>query len=500
MFSYVMQLLYRVQSTPIQKLLVVALIVLIAAVLLVSLARWLHRRRQDRPESWTGLLTDSMGSILKILIGLGVVGAICLHLRFLSEEFTRQRGGVTASNYAAVKDIWGRPHVQRELNAYLATYTTRFYDKDGLELDPEKLRASSQPIGFRKVEQETIIPGNPIAAADHLVTVTMNYRRKGAAWYPCFEVDGTFSYVLRNFSSEPAKALFDFPLPSNQGLVDDLTVTVDDKPPPAQVVVSAERLTWGQPIAAGAEHRLLIRYHSRGMDFLRLDPGSERQFASYRFQLRCVGVGKADLNYPIGCMTPTEVRSEGADTVLDWKLQNALTRFGMGLIVPRKTQGGYYVGRILAAAPWGLVLLLAMVIVTFAATGRAVQWVPLAVMALGYELHYLLAAHLADYAPGLAGAMILSGAALIALIVVLELAWADRFAAWTTVAFFVLFVVVYPLLRISGHDGLLMSVLYVLLLGYVVAVLIGRRRRTAPLGGEALRDLPAGRQVEPTAA
>jgi hypothetical protein len=475
MFSYLSRVLSRFQSAPIQKIALAALAVLVAAVLLGSLIRWLRRRRQDRPERWTGLIVGGLGDLLKVLVGLAALAVICLHLRFSAEEFTRLRGGVSQRNHEAVKTIWGRPHVQGEMHAQLAYYTTHFYDKDGLELDGEKLKAATQPIGFRKQEVEHTVPGNPVAETDHEVTVWMNYRRKGSAWYPCFETNWRLKYRVVNFSGRDVKAVFNFPLPAGQGLVDQLTVSVDGQPPRSQVVAAGEKLTWGLPMAPGLEHEVVVSYHSRGMDYLRFEPGAGRELRNYKLRMLCQGIGEGDINYPIGCMTPTLTQARGEDTLLEWKLDGAFTRLGMGLIVPKKTQAGYYVGRILAAAPWGLVLMLSMVLVTRVVAGLGVRWVPLALLGLGYHLHYLLTGHLAD-SLGLAVGLAISAAALTAVMALMEFAFSDRAVALGTVGFFALFILAYPLLRISESHALLMTVLYVLLLAYVVVLLVRRHR------------------------
>lgn len=481
MFSYLLRFLYRFQSKPVQKILLAALAVVIVAVVLGSFARWVRRRREDRRESWTGLVVAAVGDALKVLIGLAVLAGICLHMRFQSEEFARQRGGVSERAHHAVKTIWGRPHVQRELGARMVYSTTHFYDKDGMELDAEKLKATSQPIGFRKEETEHTVPGDPILQADHQITLWMNYRKKGSAYYPTFETDCAFRYRVRNLAGRQLTARFDFPLPQEQGLVDRLAVTVDGENIARQFLVEGGSLSWEMPMAAGQEQEIAISYHSRGLGHLRLDPGAGRQLRKYRLRLLCRGIAEDQINYPVGCMTPTAKTAEGDSTVLLWDLDQAVTRLGMGVIVPKKKQAGYYVARVLAAGPWGLTLLLAVVIVTHLATARSLNWVPLALLAAAYHLYYLLAAHIGDYWPGLAGGMVLSGIAAAGMMALLYLKSAQRFVAWAVVALFVFFCFVYPLMRISEHEGLLLSILYVALLGYLVALVIGRRRRvTAP--------------------
>jgi hypothetical protein len=494
MFSYLTSLLQRFQSKPVRTVALTALIVVIVAVLLGSLVRWLRRRRQDRPESWTGLLVDSIGAVLKLLIGLGALGAMGLHLSFQATEFQRLRGGTSQRNYHAVTTIWGRPHVQRELSVRLTYDTTHFYDKDGLEIDPARLEAATQPVGFRKKTVEHTIPGNPIARADHEFVLRTNYRRKGGAWYPGFETDATFSYRIENFADREAMAQFHFPLPAGQGLVDRIRVVLDGKTVEQKLLINEAGIRWNMPIPQGGKHELILQYHSRGLEYLRFEPGSARELESYRLRMVCRGIRAEQINYPVGCMTPTEKIAEKTDkdaagrpvtvTTLAWNLDRALTRLGMGVIIPRRKQPGYYVARVLAAAPWGLLLLLAMVLVTYAATRRMPHWLPLALLAVAYHLYYLLMAHVGDYAPGLVGGMIISGVVLTGLMAAFQLLFCRRFHAVATLALFGVFAVVYPLIRISGCEGLLLTILYVVLLAYVIALLIRFRRPRVPADGE----------------
>jgi hypothetical protein len=486
MFSYLTSLLYRFQSKPVRSIALAALIVLIVAVLLGSLARWLRRRRQDRPESWAGLLVGSIGSVLKVLIGLAVMTAICLHLSFQSTEFARRRGGTSARNEGAVRTIWGREHVQRELSVSLTYETTHFYDKDGLELDPNRLKAATQPVGFRKQVVQHTIPGNPIVEADHEFLIETNYRMKGGAWYPGFETVASFSYKIENFADRQATGDFTFPMPAGQGLVDRIEVILDRVPVSQKLLINESGIRWKMPMKIGVRHDLTIKYHSRGLNDLRFEPGSGREMEKYRLKMVCRGIPKGEVNYPIGCMTPTEEITEKSEkddrgneipvTTLGWDLDRAVTRLGMGIIIPKKQQPGYHVARVLAAAPWGLILLLAMVVVTHLATGTTPHWLPLALLAMGYHLYYLLMAHIGDYAVGLLGGMILSGLVLTALTALFQLVWCRRFHALATLAMFVVFCAAYPLVRISDYEGLLLTVLYVLLLAYVIALLIFFRR------------------------
>lgn len=90
-------------------------------------------------------------------------------------------------------------------------------------------------------------------------------------------------------------------------------------------------------------------------------------------------------------------------------------------------------------------------------------------------------AHIGDYAPGLIGGMVIAGVILTALTALLQFRRTDRFAAIATVALFVVFCEAYPLIVISDDQGLLRTILYVVLLAYAMALLIRRGPAEAPV-------------------
>ena len=483
MFYHLSRLLGKLQAKPVQSLVIAALVVVIVSVIVYRLAVWLRRRRTAN-KSWLMFVSDASGSVVKVLIGLVVVAAMALHLSFEAVEFERQRGGVTERNYRAVQTIWGRPHIQEELSAKLTYWTEHTYNKDGLEIDPEKLKATTQPVGFRKAEKEHTFKGNPIVSTDHEIALSLNYRRKGGAMYPGFDTACQFRYRLLNFSDRQLKAVLSFPLPARQGLVDDLAIMIDDQPYDRPLEISGDTVGWQIDMAPGDARGVTVSYRSRGLDYLRFDPGSGRELANYRVRMICEGIAPEELDYPIGCMTPTSIEQEDGATVLTWQLGRAVTRLGMGLIVPKPEQAGYHVARVLAAAPWGLVLLMGLVTVTYLTAGSKLRWAALLLLAVAYHLYYLLMAHIGDYRPGLTGAMVIAAISLTSLVTIVQLSFYRGLSRWAPVGVFLVFSIVYPLLRISEDAGLLTTCLYVVLLGYVVvlAATVGRRSRGG--GGE----------------
>ena len=477
MFHHLSKFLYKLDAKPVQLIAMAGLALVVGSIIVWRFAAWMRERRTAR-ESWLGLVGDALGAVVKVLLGLTVLAVMALHLSYQAVEFERARGGVTQRNYDAVQMIWGRPHLQRELSAKLVYYTEHYYNKDRLEIDLEKIKASSEVVGYRKEEKEHTLKGSPVVSADHLIELSMNYRRKGGALYPGFDTVCRFTYRLVNFDSRPMEAKLSFPLPSRQGIVDDLTILVDGEEYDRPLEFSGETVGWKLDMAPGAARGIEVFYRSRGLGHLRFEPGSGRELSNYRVKMVCKGISVSELDYPIGCMTPTSVEKAGNDTVLTWQLKRAVTRMGMGLIVPEPKQAGYYVAKVLSAAPKGLVLLLAMLLVTLLTAGGSVRWMPLALVAAAYHLYYLLAANIGDYAPGLIGGMVIAGTALTLLVLLVQMTFYRGLCRWAPVGLFVVFCVIYPMLVITGSASLLLSILYVAMLAYAASLVVLARIRS----------------------
>ena len=76
MFSYFSRFAYRFQDQPLRTAAMAALAILVLAIMLASVGRWLRRRRQDQPDRWPALVTGSLGAVLKVLIGLAVLALL----------------------------------------------------------------------------------------------------------------------------------------------------------------------------------------------------------------------------------------------------------------------------------------------------------------------------------------------------------------------------------------------------------------------------------------
>ena len=479
MFSYLRSLVVEYHSKPAVSFLTLAVALLICSVLLVSAVQWLKRRRQHQPTHWTSLITGSLSNVLKTLIGIVVLVVLCLYMRYESSEFSRKQGGMSDRNYQAVQMIWGRPHVQNELSARLYTTTTKYYDKDGLEFDAEKLKNSEKLIAYNERTVQQTLTGNWIRKANHQIDLTMNYRTKGGASYPGFEVDCVFRYALTNSSKKDADASIQFPMPQRQGLVDHLKFLVDGKDITPLVSISSSSISYPCSLKSGQSIQVEIQYHSRGLGHIQILPGSSHKLDSYELTMNCRGVDGSRIDYPVGCMTPSVKSQAGDDLLLQWSLKDAVTRFGMGAILPKRKAPSANAASMLKAAPWGLLLLVGMVLSTHLLTRRPIAYALLLVLSLTYVAAHLLMANIGDYAPGVLGGLIIAGAVLTSLTGVLWLRRTDRLMAISTIVFFVIFTIGWPFISVQNTGDLLKSILYVLLLGWIVYLLV-RQRNVLP--------------------
>ena len=449
----------------------IAFLVLVGSVVALTARSLVERSRGWARHGIFAIIAGVSAGVFKTLVGVALVAGLCLHLIGQSREFQHTHGRVSEANYQAVQGIWGRPHVQKELRVILKAEEEV---KQTIEL-PDG--SPARTITRKEWRQ---LPTNAITAADVNVTIKMDYRRKGSAYYTTFRDEAEFNYTVENPHPKPVSAEFTFPLSEDQGLFDDLRVAANGADMSRSMYCEYGNIHWKLGIPAGEKAVVTIAYRSRGMEYFYYQMPDLREIRNFRMQLLLEGVRPSEVNYPERCMTPTEQiveRPEG--TLLEWKLDRAVTTRGMGVSLPGKRQPGYYVARLLKESPWGLVLLLTMVLVTRFATHRDVQPVPLALLAVAYHLFYTFMSYLSDYRPGFAGGFAISFLALGLLVTAFQLLWEGKgFVSWATLSFFAVFTVIYPLINTSReHAGLLLNILYVLLLAYAVCVGIAFRSR-----------------------
>ncbi len=430
------------------------------------------------------------GTMAALLMGL--LWAFRAVLGDNASTFGAEHGRVSEANFKSVQTIWGAPHVQQELAVH--HYRKVVEREEQFRDDP------TLPPVFREVEREELVDQDSITRARGSVVVVPNQRKKGSGVYSGFEASFDVEYEVANPSSYTTRTELVLPL-SGQVFYDQLRVTVDGEELGARLRVDTDALRWEQTMTPGERITIVIGYATRGVEHFYYQIPEPREIRDFALTMRVVGLPRADVNYPEGCLTPSDIEEDGDDLVLRWALDRSLTTAGMGVALPRPEQPGAEVGSVLSRSPYALMLLIGAVCLTLLvdSMGRAgrdaVALLDVALTCASYSLVFVVMAAAADATGGLWGAFALGALPCLALSWWLWRRHPSRTPVLALVAFFV---AVHPLSALlPEHQEAFDAAVVAGLVLYLVALTLRSRARAAVVPTDleprtpTLEDLPA---------
>jgi hypothetical protein len=270
--------------------------------------------------------------------------------------FQRNHGRVTQANYNAIQTIWGTPQQQADLRFDL------YYEEEITErIESEDL---TKPAVLRKKIVRHDITANPFLSARHDVTLRQNARRKGSALYGGYETACRFTWKLQNPADRDLKSLLKFPLPSVTGIYDDLTATLNGKDVLPQMQLKDGALLLARDVKANEALEVAIGFKSRGMTSWYFQVQDPREIRDFTFALNLPDLARSHLNFPEGCMTPTDIKptADSRGTLLTFRLDHAISNKGMGITLPTVAQPGETTNAVLAEVERGWLLIFAMLV------------------------------------------------------------------------------------------------------------------------------------------
>ena len=109
-----------------------------------------------------------------------------------------------------------------------------------------------------------------------------------------------------------------------------------------------------------------IAFKSRGVSFWYFQVREAREIRDFLLTLTLPDLPKAKLNYPGGCMTPTDIQptNNARGSVLTFRLDHAISNQGMGVALPSLPQPGEMTNAVLGETERAWLLLLAMLALT----------------------------------------------------------------------------------------------------------------------------------------
>jgi len=334
-----------------------------AALLSLFVSLWLRSAAVSRPDAslvWT--LYDRARrlavALIVVLLVAQTFGVLRTYLRRTVAHFQRTHGRITEANYNAVQTIWGAEQVQRELTLQV------YYDEEVIERT--EFEDPTRPAIIRKKTQRHQVVGNPFIAAAHAVTLRQNPRRKGSAIYGGYETACRFTWKLKSPATRETRGTLRFPLPAQGAMYDALTATINGEDVLPKMELSDAALVLTRDLKAGEELNVAISFKSRGMSHWYFQVTEQREIRNFNLTLNLPDLPRAKLNYPEGCMSPTEVRDtpDARGTVLSYRLDHAISHKGMGIALPELPQPGETTNAVLEEAERGWMLMTALVLLT----------------------------------------------------------------------------------------------------------------------------------------
>jgi hypothetical protein len=380
------------------------------------------------------------------LVGF-IAGTVSLLRAYLHQELARfqhSHGRVTEANYNAIQTIWGAPQVQPELRFDLS------YEEEVTErIESEDL---SKPALLRTKKVRHDVTGNPFVSARHEVTLTQNPRKKGSALYGGYDTTCRFSWHLKNPEERALNSLLTFPLPAATGMYDELTATLNGQDVLAKMQLKDGALLLARDVQANESLALEISFKSRGMTSWYFQVQEPREIRDFTLKLKLPDLTKAHLNFPEGCMTPTDTQptADRRGTAVTFRLDHAISGKGMGIALPTVSQPGETTRAVLDEVERGWLLLFATLLLSLT-LARAHYGVLLAVLfAAGGACIYGLLGDFSDVLFGFWGAAGCILVPLFAILTWLVIRFAPRSCARALAFQCVLFGLVYPC--IAGLD------------------------------------------------
>ncbi|MCG3147324.1 MAG: hypothetical protein PCFJNLEI_00763 [Verrucomicrobiae bacterium] len=416
-------------------------LILMASVVAVFLAA-LRERNPQPPVSLAGTIYRHVCRLLWAGLLVGLVGAAAVgwqsYLGRTLADYRHSHGRLTEVNLDAVRTIWGDEQVQGELQVQL------WWEEEQIErIESEDL---SKPTVTRKKTIRNQVPANPFLSTRHEVTLRQNARKKGSGIYAGYETENQFQWLLHNPADRPVQGTLRFPLPSRSAMFNDLAVTINDTNVLHRLRVENGALVLELPFAPNETVDARIKFKSRGLTHWYFQVREAREVRDFELRVNLPDLLPAKLNYPEGCMTPTEIQPTGAGSVLVYRLDRAICNKGMGIAMPALTQPGETTSAVLAQAGRGWVLVFAALVLGLTLAGQPHAALISVLLGSGAALAYGLTGDVSDSPLGFWGS-----AGVVLLPTLLLLGWlASKLTTRWIMVQCVVFGAVYPCL--AGLD------------------------------------------------
>ena len=368
-----------------------------------------------------------------------------------------------------VESVWGSPQTQVPPTASYAY------------LVKHKTTTTEGEKTVEKITEVTAYAPVPLESSKVDVALDLEHRQKGLLWYSTYKSAFSGEYQFHNNSGEERKVVFAWTFPAEKALYDDLLVTIEGQP----VEYTTEKATMSTEakMAADARATVRVRYKSQGLDSWRYNFSAD--VARVRdFSLRMT-TNFRDIDFPENTLSPTEKHQTANGWQLDWRYQNLVSGYDIGMIMPAKLQPGPLAGNISFFAPVSLLFFFFVVFIITTLRGIDLHPMNYFFLATAFFAFHLLLAYLVDHI-SIHLAFVICSVVSIALVVsYLRLVVGIRFAAREAGIAQLLYLVLFSYaFFFKGFTGLAVTVGAILTL-FVVMQTTGRVNWSQRFRGQA---------------
>lgn len=319
-------------------------------------------------------------------------------------------------------------------------------------------------------EEEDSTVDLPLQSSRINVNLDLNHRQKGLLWYSTYKVGFVGEYAVQNQDDKEHEVRFEMKFPAAEAVYDDLNILVDDQP------VNFTNLNDGVLAKAlvppHSKAKFTVGYHSQGLGSwaYKFGDGVEQV---HDFALNMKTNFKA-IDFPDNTLSPTSKTWNGEGWDLNWRYNNLLSGFQIGMTMPEKLQPGPLAGQISFFAPVSLFFFFfIMMVIT---TMRNIDLHPMNYffLAAAFFAFHLLMAYLVDHISIHLAFLICSGVSVFLVISYLRLVVGLRFAAVEAgISQFIYLVLFSYAFFFKGFTGLAVAIGSIITL-FVVMQMTGR--------------------------
>jgi hypothetical protein len=313
---------------------------------------------------------------------------------------------------AGVATIWGAPQEQRPPSASFDKVT---YSK------VESVTGGHKTTTMEPQHNTITVP---IDSSRINAGLQLDYRQKGLLWYSTYVVDFDGSYGFHNPSGEAQLVTWRLNFPAERAIYDGLRLEVNGRGIPIQS--DGKGASVAAQLAPGEAAVLRVAYRSHGLESWRYRLGDE--VCQVRDLQLTVRTNFKQIDFPLDTLSPTTKRETSAGWELEWRHQNLISGFLIGVTMPEKLQPGPLAGQISYFAPVSLLLFFFLIFII--TTMREIDLHPMNYffLAAAFFAFHLLLAYLADQIPIQIAFFICSAVSIFLVVSYLRIVVGPRFA------------------------------------------------------------------------